>query len=201
MYSVKHAPRLTPLPRRVTLRPVSSEASPPREKDDRERSRIERIVPELVKKLVEVGVEKLADGPESLKHLLADLKLPKESISVITSQLDETRREITTVLAREVREFLERASIADELTKLLSGLTLEIKTQVRFVPSNDGKLRPKPEVRTKLGVQVDPSHCAENCEASPPSHSTAHSPSIPPPPPEQQTTVSTIPPVEQERTK
>jgi hypothetical protein len=180
---------------------VSSESSPPREKEDRERSRLERIVPDLVKKFVEAGVEKLGDGPESLKHLLSDLKLPKESIAVITSQLDDARREITTALAREVRDFLERASLAEEMTKLLSGLTLEIKTQVRFVPSEDGKLRPKPEVRTKLGIQSDSANRTDVSDGGSIPPSASRSSTIPPTPIEPQKTVSTAPPVDQERTK
>lgn len=134
---------------------MSSDPSPPRDRDDRERSRLDRIVPDLVKKLVDVGVEKLADGPESLRHLLSDLKLPKEAIQLLTAQVDETKKEVTRVLARELREFLEQASLADELTKLLSGLTLEVKTQVRFVPNPAASGRPRPEVKTKVGVHVD----------------------------------------------
>lgn len=134
---------------------MSSEPSHPRERDDRERSRLERIVPELVKKLVDVGVEKLAEGPENLRQLLSEMKLPKEAVVLLLAQLDETKRDVAKVLARELREFLERASLADELTKLLSGLTLEVKTQVRFVPNASATGRPRPQVKTKLGVHVD----------------------------------------------
>jgi hypothetical protein len=180
---------------------VSSEASPPREKDDRERSRLERIVPELVKRLVETGVEKIGDGPESVKRLLAELKLPKESVAVFTSQLDETRREVTQALAREVREFLERASLSDELTKLLSGLTLEIKTQIRFVPSNDGTFRTKPEVHTQLGMRATPETRVEGTNINASVNSTVKSPCITPPPSEPKTTVSAEPAAKQERPK
>jgi SMC interacting uncharacterized protein involved in chromosome segregation len=165
---------------------VSSEASPPREKDERERSRLERIVPELVKKLVDAGVERIADGPDSLKQILAELKLPKDALSVLTSQLDEARRDVSQVISREIREFLERSSLSEELLKLLSGLTLEIKTQIRFVPNKDGQLRPKTEVQTKLGTPVD---CSEETHVNltsratvpPPSNqvsSTEHKPTI-----------------------
>lgn len=146
---------------------MTSDASPPRDKEDRERSRLERIVPEVVRKLVDVGVEKLSDGPENLKQILTDLKLPKEAIGILSSQIDESKREITQILAREIREFLEKASIADELTRLLSGLTLEVKTQVRFVPNEDGHLKAKTEVRTKLGVQGDLPSSAESAHVNP----------------------------------
>lgn len=158
---------------------MSSEAPPPREKDDRERSRLERIVPDLVKRILDAGVEKLADGPENIKQLLNDLKLPKEAISLLSSQVEETKREVTKVLAREIREFLERASLADELTRLLSGLTLEVKTQVRFIPSDTGKLMPRTELRTKVGVHEQTAAgdatptatpAPQPCPSSPPSN-------------------------------
>lgn len=144
---------------------MSSDPSPPRERDDRERSRLDRIVPDLVRKLVDAGVEKFTDPPESLRHLLTDLKLPKEAIQVLSAQLDETKKEVMRVLARELREFLEQASLADELNRLLSGLTLEVKTQVRFVPNPDASGRPRPEFKTKVGVRADSDQAVTEAEA------------------------------------
>jgi hypothetical protein len=144
---------------------VSSEASPTRERDDRERSRLERILPELVKKLVDVGMEKLTDGPESLRQMLSEMKLPKEAILLLGAQVDETKKDIVRGLARELREFLERASLADEITRLLSGLTLEVKTQIRFVPnSSPSGGRSRPEIKTKVGMQVESSKSPDDSE-------------------------------------
>ncbi|HEY5959263.1 MAG TPA: hypothetical protein VIV60_22050 [Polyangiaceae bacterium] len=141
---------------------MSSEASPPRDRDDRERSRLERIVPELVKKLLDVGVEKISEGPENLRQLLSEMKLPREAILLLVAQLDETKKDVTRAIARELRDFLEKASLAEEFNKLLSGLSLEIKTQIRFVPNAAASGRTKPEVKTKIGVQqIDPSTQAE----------------------------------------
>ncbi|MGC4065372.1 MAG: hypothetical protein QM784_12130 [Polyangiaceae bacterium] len=99
---------------------------------------------------------------------------------MLASHLDESKRELTQVVVKEIREFLERSSLSDELTKLLSGLTLEIKTQVRFVPSESGHLRPKSEVRTKLGVQVDPAESGDGAHVNSSPRSTVPPPSSPP---------------------
>jgi hypothetical protein len=173
---------------------VSSEAPPPRERDDRERSRLERIVSDLVKKLVDVGVEKLAEGPENLRQLLSELKLPKEAVVLLLAQLDETKRDIAGVLARELREFLERASLADELNKLLSGLTLEVKTQIRFVPNAIPTGRPRPEVTTKVGVHAVSTPAVDEPD-------TVRDSSIPSAAPTQQPTSPPSPVAGQERTK
>lgn len=108
-------------------------STPPEPPPD-ERSPLERIVPEVLKRVIESGTKNL--NTESLRHLLGDLKLPKESLQYLLTQLDETKHGIQRTVAREVREILERTSLADELAKALSLLTLEVKMEVRFKPSS-----------------------------------------------------------------
>jgi len=114
----------------------------PREADepDREQRRLERLIPELVRRLLEVGYEKLSEGPENVRNLVSDLKLPKEGLGVLFSQLDETKHGLYRAVAREVRDFLEQTNFAEELTKVLTTLSFEIKTEVRFIP-NDARTR------------------------------------------------------------
>ena len=52
------------------------------------------------------------------------------------------------MVAREVREVLERTNFADELTRALTAVSFEIRTSVRFVP-NDAGDRATPEVRSQ----------------------------------------------------
>lgn len=131
---------------------MPSEA-PPRDREERERRRVERLVPEIVKRLVEAGVEKLGDSPETVRQWANELRLPKELLSAVLSHVDDAKSEIFQAVAREVREFLDRANLADELTRVLTGVTLEVKTQVRFVPndSKGGRLRPSANASVSLG--------------------------------------------------
>jgi hypothetical protein len=71
-----------------------------------------------------------------IRNIVGDLKLPKEIVNHIISQVDETKQATVGVVSREVREFLENTNLADELAKLLTQISFEIKTQVRFVPSD-----------------------------------------------------------------
>ena len=120
--------------------------TPPKEKDDREREkgRLERLVPELFKRLVESGVERLADSPDTVRQWANELRLPKELMNAILTHVEDAKSEIFNVVVREVREFLERANLADEISRVLTGVTLEVKTQVRFVPNEarSGRLQP-----------------------------------------------------------
>jgi hypothetical protein len=132
----------------------SEPPSPPREADvDGERP-LERLLPELIRRIIEAGVDRLSEGPENVRRVVADLKLPREALAAILSQLDETKSGLYRVVAREVRDILSETSLADELAKALTSLSFEIRTTVRFVP-NDARKRPSPEVRSSVAVHRD----------------------------------------------
>ena len=100
---------------------------------DRERRRLERILPELLKRVVDAGLGKLSEGRDDVKAFVNELKLPKEVSQVIAAQLEATKDALAASVAKEVRRFFERTDFKD----VFSGLTLEVKTQVRFIPTNE----------------------------------------------------------------
>jgi hypothetical protein len=133
---------------------MKSDHDPERGHDDPEVDRrpLERIVPEIVKRILEAGLEKISEGPENVRKVVGDLKLPKEALAAILAQLDESKSGLYRVVAREVREVLERTNFADELVRALTAVSFEIRTSVRFVP-NDAGDRATPEMRHKVSVK------------------------------------------------
>ena len=127
--------------------------------DPKERRRLEGVIPELLKRAVEIGVEKAAEAPESLKHLVSDLRLPKEVAAYLLSQVEDTKNGALRVVAKETRDFLEHTNLAHELQKMLTTLQFEINTTIRFRPAShepsdeeegeDAEVTelPKPEVK------------------------------------------------------
>jgi hypothetical protein len=109
-----------------------SASSPPGDPPDRKTA--DRLVPELVRRLIETGAKNLTS--EHLRQMLSELKLPKEALSQALMQLEETRSGVYRSVSREVREILERTNLSEELAKALSLLTLEVKMEVRFKPSS-----------------------------------------------------------------
>lgn len=108
--------------------------------DEPERRRLfERAVPEVIKRIIEraleSGVEKLTEGPENLRHLLHDLKLPKEAMQYLYGQVDDTKKGLYRVVAKEIRDVLDHTNFAEEIAKVLTLLSFEINTQIRFVPN------------------------------------------------------------------
>ena len=103
--------------------------------EEREARRLKGVIPELLKRAVELGVEKATDAPEALRHLVADLRLPKEDATYLLSQVEDTKNGALRVVAKETREFLEHTNLAHELQKMLTTLQFEINTTIRFRPA------------------------------------------------------------------
>ena len=109
-------------------------------RDEHEQRRLfERAVPEVVRRLLEraleSGVEKLTEGPENVRNLLADFKLPKEALHYLYGQIDDTKKGLYRVVAKEIRDVLEHTKFSDEIADVLTKLSFEVNTQIRFVPN------------------------------------------------------------------
>jgi hypothetical protein len=92
------------------------------------------FVPEFVKKVAVAGLGALFMTEEGIRSLAGQLKLPKEVLTFILSQADKTKAEVGRVVSEELRRFLQSEKLREEVLKLLSGMTVEIKAQVRLVP-------------------------------------------------------------------
>ena len=113
------------------------ETAHPTGKDSRRR-RLEGVIPEIVRRAVELGVEKAQEAPDNLKSFVGDMKLPKEIGHLIFQQIDETKNGLFRVVAKELRDFLEHTNFAGEMQKLLTTVQFEVNTTIRFTP-NDGR--------------------------------------------------------------
>lgn len=125
--------------------------------DDDERTPLERLVPELLKKAIETGTKSLS--PETIRQVVGELKIPKEALHHTISQLDETKSGVYRVIGKELRDLFDRTSLADELAKALSLLTLEVKMEVRFKPneakpSEESKASRKRRPSVGAGVKI-----------------------------------------------
>jgi len=127
--------------------------------EEREARRLKGVIPELLKRAVEIGVEKAVEAPEALKHLVADLRLPKEVAAYLLTQVEDTKNGALRVVAKETRDFLEHTNLAHELQKMLTTLQFEINTTIRFRPAeprseedgdDDSTELPKPEVKMDM---------------------------------------------------
>ena len=114
-----------------------TDSVPPEGSEKSRRRRLEGVIPEIVRRAVELGVEKAAEAPDDLKELIKGMKLPKEVAHYLLTQVDETKNGLFRVVAKEIRDFLEHTNFAGEVQKLLTTVQFEVNTTIRFTP-NDG---------------------------------------------------------------
>lgn len=104
----------------------------PRASDDGQRLR--NLVPEFVRKVAVAGLGAVFMTEEGIRSLAGQLKLPKEALGLVMSQAERTKEEIGRVVSEELRRFLQSDKMRDEFLKLIAGMTVEIKAEVRLVP-------------------------------------------------------------------
>lgn len=107
------------------------------------------LIPDTVKKALLAGVGALFMTEEGARKLARDWKLPKELIGFIGQQASSAKGEILRVLTEEIRRFLESESLRREFWKALSSTAIEVKAEIRLVPS-DADGRPKPRVEATV---------------------------------------------------
>lgn len=117
------------------------------------------FVPDFVKKVAVAGLGALFMTEEGIRNLAGQMKLPKEVLAFILSQAERTKDEVGRVVSEEIRRFLQSEKLRDEFVKLLSGMTVEIKAQVRLVPDSERRAAspgpsdsPEPGPSTKVVV-------------------------------------------------
>ncbi len=130
--------------------------------DDPERRRLfERAVPEVIRRVleraVESGVERITEAPENIREIISEMKLPKEAAQILYDQVDDTKKGVYRVVAKEIRDVLEHINFADEIAEVLTKLQFEINTTIRFVPNQ----------RTAEDEEEAPAEEGDDCKKRP----------------------------------
>ena len=105
------------------------------------------VIPDFVRKMAVAGLGAVFMTEEGIRNLAGQLKLPKEALTYILGQAEATKDQIGRVISEEVRRFLQSEKLRDEFLKLLSGMTLEIKAEVKLVPD---RIKGGPQTRVEI---------------------------------------------------
>jgi hypothetical protein len=131
--------------------------------DDRERDkvdkkllgRLEGLLPDLVKRTFYAGLGAVFTTEEGIRKIANEFSLPKDVASYLINSAQTTKDELFRIVAKEMRDFLENLNIGNEVAKLLTTLSFEIKTEIRFIPNDEKVGGVKPEVRKQVAVKVN----------------------------------------------
>src|SRR5215831_870485 len=126
------------------------------------RHRLERLVPELVKKTFAAGLGAVFSTEEGIRKIARE-SLP-EAVGYITSSADGAKDKVFEVIARETREFLSNLNVSEEIAKILTTLSFEIKTEIRFIPNSDRFVGAEPDVKASVRLKRQDGDKAEKAD-------------------------------------
>lgn len=111
------------------------------------RQRLEGLIPDLVRRTMWAGIGAVLSSEEGIRKMAQDFSLPKDVANSLIAHAQNSKDELLRIIGNEVRRFLENLNLHEELQRLLTSLSFEIKTEVRFIP-NDA--RPKTSTKVKI---------------------------------------------------
>jgi hypothetical protein len=115
------------------------------------RHRLERLVPELVRKTFAAGLGAVFSTEEGIRKIARE-SLP-EVAGYIASSADGAKDKVFDVIARETREFLATLNVSEEIAKILTTLSFEIKTEIRFIPNSERFIGAEPDVKASVRLK------------------------------------------------
>ena len=118
------------------------------------RKRLEQFIPDIVRRTILGGLGVVFASEEGIRKLAGDVTLPKDVVNFLLQQASNSKDEVMRVIGKEVRSFLESANLSAEMAKILTQLSLEVKTEVRFIPNDEavgGGL--KPDMKQKMTLK------------------------------------------------
>ncbi|PZR16145.1 MAG: hypothetical protein DI536_07595 [Archangium gephyra] len=114
---------------------MSTDELPPEDPlDGEEGDEKKGFVPDFVRRMAWAGLGAVFMSEEGIRRLAGQLKLPKEALSFLLSQADKTKDEVGRVVSDEVRKLLQSDRLRDEFLKMIAGMTIEVRAEVKLVP-------------------------------------------------------------------
>jgi len=78
---------------------------------------------------------------EGIRHDLLDLKLPKNVLSAALAQALRTKKDLSNLVAKEIRLFLEGIELSELIKKVIAGQGIEITARIKFIADEQKKTK------------------------------------------------------------
>lgn len=115
------------------------------------RERLEKLVPDVVRRAISMGTSALSNTEDGIRKVVSDFNVPRDVAAYLVMQASASKDEVLRIFGEELRKSLESVNLSGELQKLLTSLSFEIKTEIRFIPNDQAVV--KPEIRNKTTVK------------------------------------------------
>lgn len=117
------------------------------------RRRLETFVPELVRKTFAAGLGAAFATEEGIRKITKEIPQAKDVVDYVASTAGSTKDDVMRVMARETREFLQTVNLSEEIAKMLTMLSFEVKTEIRFIPNDEKFGGVEPDVKAKVRMK------------------------------------------------
>jgi len=101
------------------------------------------------RRFIKAGADAFMDRDELLRRFVPEL--PREVAAYLFKAGEDVRDDVLRIFSRELRRFLDSLNLTEELQKILTSTSFEIKTEIRFIPNDQSVLKSlrKTKVRVK----------------------------------------------------
>src|SRR5260370_42451453 len=120
------------MPAKDDERQVDAKEGTAPEEEAGARRRLEQFIPEIVRRTFYAGLGAVFTTEEGIRKMASEFQLPKDVANYLIQQAASSKDDLFRIVAKELRGFLESLNVSGELQQLLTSLSFEIKTEVRF---------------------------------------------------------------------
>jgi hypothetical protein len=89
---------------------------------------------------------------EGIRKIAREVSLP-DVVGYAASSTGAAKDKVFEIVARETREFLANLNLTEEIAKILTTLSFEIKTEIRFIPNSERLIGSEPDVKASVKVK------------------------------------------------
>ncbi len=86
---------------------------------------------DTLRKIIMTGLGAALVTEESLSKLITELKLPRDAKNYVINQAQKKKSELAAIIAEEVKGFLSRINIHEELRKAFTGMKIDVQATIR----------------------------------------------------------------------
>jgi hypothetical protein len=115
---------------------------------------IDTLVPDMVKKLILVGIGGVMLTEEAVRKILSELNLSKEIVSLVVSQTNKAKDEVVRTVSDEFRQLIKKVNIKKELEKVLKDTKIKVQLEIDF--ESKGKNEPSLIIEPKIKKKTTP---------------------------------------------
>ena len=97
----------------------------------------EKVVPELVKKLIGAGIGAAFMTEEHIRKYISDMKLPKEAVNLLLQGASKSKDEIVHRVGTEVIKIINRIDFVQEASRFAEEHKFKVSAEIEVIKKKE----------------------------------------------------------------